>query len=281
MLGHKNLMTPAAAFAAFLGLALLSSCAPPGYQADSQAATRMSLEEAKDVIQRGDRWYWADGATDHDAGSWEFTVDHIEAYTYRRDGSKAKNASCPYETFNPVYNAGAGDIVNGAHKGSPSFFVLTQSAPDECAFNFVVPTKEMAEQATNALLRWKQSTPAERQAYFSGQRQRFAPIAETYRNANPKPKISEDVRRLQVAGDVAVNEKRFGDAANSYEDALKLAPWWPEGQFNAAVIMASIHYYDEAIEHMQNYLALVPGVSNARAAQDHIYAWEGELRSIQ
>jgi tetratricopeptide (TPR) repeat protein len=100
--------------------------------------------------------------------------------------------------------------------------------------------------------------------------------AKSYRDATVKPVPGEDVRRYRVQAEAAVREKRFQDAATLYGRALYLAPWWPEGHFNAALILSELGQYDRAINHMKKYLALVPGAPDARAAQDKIYAWEGE-----
>jgi tetratricopeptide (TPR) repeat protein len=109
----------------------------------------------------------------------------------------------------------------------------------------------------------------EQQAAFDEQ-------AKFYRDAPVKPIPGEDVRRYQVQADVAVNEKRFQDAANLYGRAVDIAPWWPEGHFNAAVILGDLRQYDKAIDQLPKYLTLVPNAPDARAAQDKIYAWEGE-----
>lgn len=79
----------------------------------------------------------------------------------------------------------------------------------------------------------------------------------------------------------AVSDKRLDDAADRYEDALKLVPWWPEGRLNRALVLGEVARYSEATREMKKYLALVPGAPNARAAQDKIYEWEaraGRLR---
>lgn len=136
-----------------------------------------------------------------------------------------------------------------------------------------------AAQVAAALLRWKNSTVEERQAFLSTpldpNDNEFEPVLATYRTADPKPEISEDVRRFKVIAEAAVKAHRFGDAANAYEDGLGLAPWWPQGQFNAALLLGELHYYDEAITHMKRYLKLVPDAPDARAAQDKVYEWEG------
>jgi hypothetical protein len=116
-------------------------------------------------------------------------------------------------------------------------------------------------------------TPKEQQAAFDEQ-------AKSYRDAPVKPVPGEDVRRFRLQAEAAVNEKRFQDAANFYAKALYIAPWWPEGHFNAALILADLRQYDKAIDHMTKYLALVPNAADARAAQDKIYVWEGEMASL-
>jgi tetratricopeptide (TPR) repeat protein len=104
----------------------------------------------------------------------------------------------------------------------------------------------------------------------------FEAQAKSYRDAPVKPVPGEDVRRYLVQVDVAVNEKRFQDAADLYARALYIAPWWPDGHFNAALILGGLRQYDKAIDDMQKYLLLVPNAQDARAAQDKIYAWEGQ-----
>ena len=88
---------------------------------------------------------------------------------------------------------------------------------------------------------------------------------------SPRPEAPEAVRRFQVRAVNAVRDKRYADAISAYEDGLQVAPWWPQGHFNMALLLGQVHYYDEAVEQMQDYLALVPEAPNARAAQDQIY----------
>lgn len=108
---------------------------------------------------------------------------------------------------------------------------------------------------------------------------RFEPIAANYRNALPKPEFPEGARRFRVQAEAAVRNKDYEDAADLYDEALKIAPWWPEGRFNRALILGELKEYGEAMVEMKKYLALVPDAPNARAAQDKIYEWEGKARS--
>jgi tetratricopeptide (TPR) repeat protein len=102
----------------------------------------------------------------------------------------------------------------------------------------------------------------------------FNRALQSYRNAPNKPEFTEDVRRFKVQAETAVREKRFGDAVEFYQSALNIAPWWPEGHFNSALLFGEIGDYETAVDEMKRYLQLVPDASNARAAQDKIYEWE-------
>jgi len=76
-----------------------------------------------------------------------------------------------------------------------------------------------------------------------------------------------------VQAEGAVRDKEFNDAADYYAAALKIAPWWPVGHFNRALVLGEAGDYDMAKREMNYYLLLVPDASNARAAQDKIYDW--------
>lgn len=106
--------------------------------------------------------------------------------------------------------------------------------------------------------------------------EQFEDVVRNYRASNPRPAVPEAVRRYQVMAEDAIRNKRFTDAVADYSAGLKVAPWWPQGHFNAAVVLGELHYYGEAIDQMQKYLALVPDAPNARAAQDQVYRWQSE-----
>lgn len=103
----------------------------------------------------------------------------------------------------------------------------------------------------------------------------FQEVAAKYRAANPKPQFPEEARKFKVQAEFAVREKQFGKAAELYGKALEIAPWWPEGHFNRAQILGEEKKYRDAMREMKRYLMLVPDSSNARAAQDKIYQWDG------
>jgi tetratricopeptide (TPR) repeat protein len=254
-----------------------------------QLAAGMSLWEAKDIIQRGARWQWSDGSADSFQSSLEFTPERMWIHVYQQPdttlqhrgntpNTKDSEARCQFEQFNPYVMAGDTFMKHGTHRGTRYYAVWT--APKIACVVISVPTLEQAEQVAAALLRWKTATLESRQAALTEEQMHFDAVAEKYRAALPKPAIPEELRRFTVMADTAVSDKRFSDAVNSYLDGLRVAPWWPEGQFNAALVLGEIHYYDEAIEHMRKYLVLVPDAPDARAAQDKIYAWQGEKAAL-
>ncbi len=105
---------------------------------------------------------------------------------------------------------------------------------------------------------------------------RFQEAVRAYHAASPKPQLPESARRFKVQAEDAARNKRFDDAARLFGEALQIAPWWPEGHFNRAVILGELGAPNSAILEMKRYLRLVPGAPNARAAQDKIYIWEGQ-----
>jgi hypothetical protein len=107
---------------------------------------------------------------------------------------------------------------------------------------------------------------------------RFTDVAGAYRASTTQPVLDENVCRLRVQAEGAIHDKDFGGAADLYGQALVLAPWWPEGHFNRAVVLSETANFSEAVVEMKRYLALVPKAPDARAAQDKIYDWERKTR---
>jgi hypothetical protein len=105
----------------------------------------------------------------------------------------------------------------------------------------------------------------------------FAIIARTYASLAVKPPLPEDIRRYEVQAEDAVSRKDFTGAAQRYQAALVIAPWWPDGRFNLALVFGEYGQLPAAVVEMQRYLALVPNAPNARMAQDRIYLWQGRM----
>src|SRR5512140_95153 len=103
----------------------------------------------------------------------------------------------------------------------------------------------------------------------------FPDTAAKYRALLAKPELPEEARAFRVQAESALSDKRFRDAVVLYGKALAIAPWWPEGHFNQALILGEGGCPEEAIAAMERYLALVPDAPDARAARDRIYQWKG------
>jgi hypothetical protein len=94
-----------------------------------------------------------------------------------------------------------------------------------------------------------------------------------------KPPLPEAARRYQVLAENAVQEKRFQDAANYYNQALNIEPFWPEGQFNLSLVDGELRNYSGASSHMRMYLELVPDAQDARQAEDKIIIWDEKAKT--
>jgi tetratricopeptide (TPR) repeat protein len=102
----------------------------------------------------------------------------------------------------------------------------------------------------------------------------FAKTAREYRAMAVKPGLPEEARRLSVQAEDAVQDKNLDDAADLSEQAIHVAPWWPAGHFNYAVILSETGDYGHAVREMKRYLLLVPDAPDAQAVQNYIYKWE-------
>ena len=88
------------------------------------------------------------------------------------------------------------------------------------------------------------------------------------------PDISDKTIKYWVHASSGKKRKEFEIADARYAEALKIAPWWPQGHFNRALILGETERYQSAIDEMNKYLLLVPEAPDARSARDKIYEWE-------
>ena len=102
----------------------------------------------------------------------------------------------------------------------------------------------------------------------------FQDVAAKYLAASPKPVLSEEAHKFKVQAEFAVQEKRLDKAIELYGKALDIAPWWPEGHYNLALVLGETRKYRDAMREMKRYLLLAPDAPEARTAQDKIYQWE-------
>jgi TPR repeat protein len=102
----------------------------------------------------------------------------------------------------------------------------------------------------------------------------FTEVVRVYGSLDPKPGLTEEGRRYLVQANTHLQDKRYADSIQAYSNLINTNPWWPEGFYNYAHILAKQKQYAGAISSMKRYLQLAPGSQNARAAQDKVYEWE-------
>lgn len=105
------------------------------------------------------------------------------------------------------------------------------------------------------------------------EREAFIAVRDEYRAGRLGPDLPESVRMSKVQAELAVREHRYWEAAQAFEQGLRAAPWWPQGNYNVALIYGDLRVYPLAVRYMQRYLELVPDAANARQAQDKVYEW--------
>lgn len=114
---------------------------------------------------------------------------------------------------------------------------------------------------------------------IAADRAAFATVLTDFRAGKINPNVDESVRQHKIAAELAVKEKRLWDAADEFTQGLAIAPWWPQGNFNVALVYGELRAYPLAARYMQRYLELTPDAANARAAQDKVYEWNAAQRS--
>jgi hypothetical protein len=284
-MNHREFIGRCAVAAA--ALAILAGCDTYNYQsldlgtdAIKQDAAKLSVGDAVGIVDHGIGNYGGYGVLEftpkqfvdytEDFGMGGTTDDKVVGYD--------TNLHCPFEMYAPydattdVADYTGGNILN-------PIWVATRLRGVKCDINALpleihVHTPAEAAKVAEAFWRLGQSTLAEREAWVQRQAGAFAQVAANYRAADPKPQITEAVHRFAVIAGAKVRDKRFVEAAIAYENGLKLAPWWPQGQFDAALALGEARDYQGAIRHMKNYLALVADAPDARKAQDKIYEWQ-------
>ena len=106
----------------------------------------------------------------------------------------------------------------------------------------------------------------------------FEEAARQYHAQAQKPALPEGAWKYKVQADTAINKMQYDEAIELYEQALKVAPWWPQGHFNRAMLMGNVKDYYGAVQEMKRYLVLESDAPDARKAQDQIYQWEGKAK---
>ncbi len=100
----------------------------------------------------------------------------------------------------------------------------------------------------------------------------------------PAPAIPEEARKHFVEGTAIVkaakNPAQQALAAQSFGEALKIAPWWGDAYYNLGVAQELAEKYDEAEKAFNFYLLSNPSANEKREVQDRIYALSAKRKLL-
>jgi tetratricopeptide (TPR) repeat protein len=105
---------------------------------------------------------------------------------------------------------------------------------------------------------------------------------------NPRPGIPDEAQRYFFGSQAALQEwkdkgdiAKLDDAIEQLNEALRIAPWWPEAYFNRGLLLEDRGRYADAVENLKLYLLAAPGASDATQVQQKIYMLEYKAREAQ
>lgn len=165
--------------------------------------------------------------------------------------------------------------VASGRTGGDSVLVFTGSGTVTFGLRYVYHTEQEMAEAIYVVKR-----QAEREGFQPRDAEgEFQKAAVIYLAAADKPELPLEARRFKVQAEDALREKRFEDVADLYGEALAIAPWWPAGHYNLALVFSELKEYPNAIVEMKRYMRLSPDAGNVRAAQDEIFKWEAKVKN--
>jgi tetratricopeptide (TPR) repeat protein len=101
----------------------------------------------------------------------------------------------------------------------------------------------------------------------------------------PKPAIPDDARRFFVKAVTFAKEAKspsdYELAVKTYQDALLIAPWWPEAYYNLSIALAGAERFDEASVPLNLYLLTKPTPLESQEAKDRLYSLEAKKELAQ
>jgi len=265
--------------ASILGVAALcSSCASsyiPAQNSTQEMTQKMSVQEARNIVLQVakppvvfvDR---REVATNH-----QIAKIYISPTQIKIIGTDNKRYNISLRDSQPQYNRNGNSWATWREFTNVYINVVQEFYADDSMNTTLWRDEQYAKRVVDALLVLKSAalklpSPQEAEALFQE-------VARNYRASAVKPPLPEATHRFKVQAESAIRDKDFDAAADFYEQALSVAPWWPAGHFNRALVLSETGEFSAAIVEMKRYIALVPDASDASAAQDKIYDWERKV----
>ncbi len=236
--------------ASLLAVVVLFSCGVTTYTPDQNSVQKMSVGRARNIVLEAIKppaEFSEDQSSEVFIGTTSITVVGLK-----------KKYNIPLKDIEPSVRYLPGNQGEKVSLNDQQFFLGART------------DREALKRVADALFVLKSAAVSEEEY-----EPRFQEAARDYRASAVKPQLPEPARRFQVQAEDAIDRKDFDAAADYYEQALEVAPWWPEGHYDRAVVLSETGDYPDAIVEMKRYLTLVPDAPNARALQDRIYKWEG------
>ncbi|MFZ0736005.1 MAG: hypothetical protein WBL70_17715 [Candidatus Acidiferrales bacterium] len=100
---------------------------------------------------------------------------------------------------------------------------------------------------------------------------------------DPRPSIPENANRHYVYALAAIQDgkttgdiSKLDDSIDQLNQALRIAPWWPEAYYNLALVLEERKLYADAARNLKLYLLAAPKAQDAAVVQQKIYQLEYE-----
>jgi tetratricopeptide (TPR) repeat protein len=209
---------------------------------------------------------------DYSYKSVRFGADRVEISFQSSKGRETCVYRFERENEIKVISASAGDLPGGP------YFTVGADTAEGCTYKAYWKDSRDATSLAHALLSLQHHALDRSKPSTADELTEFKAIAPHYRQKAASP-LPEEARRHRVRAEAAFEDKRFEDAVELYAKALEISPWWAEGYFNQALLLAETGNHADAITSMRKYLILVPNSPEARAAQDKIYVWEDRAQA--
>lgn len=103
----------------------------------------------------------------------------------------------------------------------------------------------------------------------------YAAMNEKYRL------LPEKAKNLMRKADNAFNEKENEEATKLYKEFLDIAPEYPYGWYNLAVVYSRVGNYEMAIADMRRYLEVFPDAPDAQIVRNTISDWHQKWYQIE
>jgi tetratricopeptide (TPR) repeat protein len=101
----------------------------------------------------------------------------------------------------------------------------------------------------------------------------------------PRPAIPKEAQKPLYKAAILIKEAKdnsgFEMAIRSYQEALSIAPWWPEAYYNLGKAQEAAGQYDAAARNLKLYLLTEPKTEDADQVEKFLYALEAKKELAQ